>query len=258
MIANYHTHTWRCGHASGTEREYIETAIGAGTKILGFSDHTPYPFPNGYGSRMRMRTDQIEDYVTTILSLKKEYEEDIEIHLGFETEYYPDCFPALLELYRPYPIEYLILGQHHAKNEYDGWYNGAPTKDPYKLSFYVDQCIAAMDTGKFLYIAHPDLIHFTGEDSTYEQEMRRLLAAMKERHIPAEINFYGLMDHRNYPDPRFWRLAGETGVDVVFGNDAHMPEMNNLSLCEKQAEAMVSRYHLHHTQILQLPQGGIQ
>mgnify|MGYP002536991270 CR=1 FL=1 len=29
MIANYHTHTWRCMHASGTEREYVEKACGA-------------------------------------------------------------------------------------------------------------------------------------------------------------------------------------------------------------------------------------
>ena len=26
MKSNYHTHTWRCNHARGTEREYIETA----------------------------------------------------------------------------------------------------------------------------------------------------------------------------------------------------------------------------------------
>ena len=30
MIANYHTHTWRCHHAGGTERQYIESAIAAG------------------------------------------------------------------------------------------------------------------------------------------------------------------------------------------------------------------------------------
>ena len=45
MEANYHTHTWRCRHASGTERDYIENAIDHGIRILGFSDHTPYPFP---------------------------------------------------------------------------------------------------------------------------------------------------------------------------------------------------------------------
>ena len=33
MIANYHTHTWRCRHADGTEREYVERAIEGGLKI---------------------------------------------------------------------------------------------------------------------------------------------------------------------------------------------------------------------------------
>ena len=41
MLANYHTHTARCHHASGSEREYIEAAIAGGMKILGFSDHAP-------------------------------------------------------------------------------------------------------------------------------------------------------------------------------------------------------------------------
>ena len=41
MRANYHTHTPRCRHAVGSEREYIEQAIEAGMEILGFSDHTP-------------------------------------------------------------------------------------------------------------------------------------------------------------------------------------------------------------------------
>ena len=48
MIANYHTHTWRCNHAFGVEKQYIENAIEAGLRILGFADHTPYPFPKGY------------------------------------------------------------------------------------------------------------------------------------------------------------------------------------------------------------------
>lgn len=71
MIANYHTHTWRCRHADGTEREYVERTIEGGLKILGFSDHSPYPFPDGYDSGMRMRLDQVEGYVDTVLALKK-------------------------------------------------------------------------------------------------------------------------------------------------------------------------------------------
>lgn len=54
MIANYHTHTPRCNHAQGSEQEYVDAALSAGLKILGFSDHTPYFFPGDYYSTFRM------------------------------------------------------------------------------------------------------------------------------------------------------------------------------------------------------------
>ena len=112
MIANYHTHTWRCLHASGTEREYVENAIQGGLRILGFSDHTPMPYPDGYVSNVKMLPDQLEDYVDTVLKLKQEYRDDIEIRLGLEVEYYPALFEALLVLVRPLPMEYYLLAQH--------------------------------------------------------------------------------------------------------------------------------------------------
>ena len=134
MIANYHTHTWRCLHASGTEREYVENAIQGGLRILGFSDHTPMPYPDGYVSNVKMLPDQLEDYVDTVLKLKQEYRDDIEIRLGLEVEYYPALFEALLELVRPYPIEYFLLAQHYLGNEIGEPYCGAPTDSPEILS----------------------------------------------------------------------------------------------------------------------------
>ena len=48
MRMNLHTHTPRCHHATGSEREYIERAIAAGLQTLGFSDHAPMPFWGDY------------------------------------------------------------------------------------------------------------------------------------------------------------------------------------------------------------------
>lgn len=45
MLANYHTHTWRCNHAEAGEEDYVLAAIDQGFRILGFADHTPYFFP---------------------------------------------------------------------------------------------------------------------------------------------------------------------------------------------------------------------
>ena len=68
LYANYHTHTTRCNHASGSEREYIEQAISAGLIELGFSDHSPMVFhKEGYYSGFRMKPWQLEDYVKTQL-----------------------------------------------------------------------------------------------------------------------------------------------------------------------------------------------
>ena len=65
MIANYHTHTWRCSHATGTEEEYVQAALDRKLEILGFSDHTPYGFPQGYDSWFRMKQEQLADYCNT-------------------------------------------------------------------------------------------------------------------------------------------------------------------------------------------------
>ena len=61
MIANYHTHTFRCGHAEGNERDYAENASRAGLKTLGFSDHTPYDFFDSEPRNrpMRMKPEEL-------------------------------------------------------------------------------------------------------------------------------------------------------------------------------------------------------
>ena len=41
MKANFHTHTTRCGHASGTDEDYVRAALAQGFGVLGFSDHVP-------------------------------------------------------------------------------------------------------------------------------------------------------------------------------------------------------------------------
>ena len=66
MRYNLHTHTYRCNHASGTDREYVEAAIKAGMKTLGFADHCPQFFPNDYYSTFRMRPEAAADYVESL------------------------------------------------------------------------------------------------------------------------------------------------------------------------------------------------
>ncbi|MCI5649505.1 MAG: histidinol-phosphatase [Fusicatenibacter sp.] len=244
MIANYHTHTWRCMHASGEERAYVERAIEGGLKILGYSDHTPYPFPEGYVSGMRMRMDQLEEYVDTVLALKVEYRNEIEIHLGLEVEFYPAYFPALLNAVADYPVEYFLLAQHHLGNEIGDFYSGTVTQDPRHLERYVDQVREAMSTGRFTYLAHPDLIHFTGNSALYDQKMRELCRCAKAQDLPLEINFLGIGDRRHYPNEAFWKIAGEEHCKVIYGADAHTPETVWNPQAKNEADRLVEKYGL--------------
>ena len=92
LIENYHTHTFRCNHASGVEREYVEKAIAEGLEVMGFADHVPYrKMKCGY-SGFRMKPEQTKDYVDTINALKKEYEGKIKILLGYSIFYFPFLF----------------------------------------------------------------------------------------------------------------------------------------------------------------------
>lgn len=224
MIANYHTHTVRCRHAADTEREMIERAIASGLQILGFSDHTPYWFgETDFYSHFRMYPDQLEDYFRTLSDLRDEYRGQIELKIGLEVEYYPAYFETLLDHLRPFAPDYFLLGQHFVGNEADEQhiYSGALTTDPSILEGYCSQVIEAMQTGLFSYVAHPDLMNFCGDPDIYRRQMRRICREAVRLGLPVEVNFLGIWNGRNYPNPLFWQVAGEEGVTAVFGCDAH-------------------------------------
>lgn len=242
MYANYHTHTMRCRHASGEDKEYVEAAIESGIKVLGFSDHCPWVYPDGYESDIRMTPQETEGYVDSLLSLRKEYAPDIRILIGFEAEYLPRLLEAQDELLAQYPIDYIILGQHFLGSVHDSAYSGMATTDSERLTTYVDTVIEGMKTGRYLYLAHPDLINYIGDAGFYRQEMIRLCKFLKDIDSPIEINLLGAADGRNYPNPVFMDIAREIGNKAIIGVDAHAPEQlinpEGEEFCKKLADGM--------------------
>lgn len=226
MTANYHTHTPRCGHASGEEREYIEQAITAGIKLLGFSDHAPMPFEGGYTSPIRMMPEQAPEYVSRVRALAEEYKDDITIYVGFEAEYYPSLFDGMRRMYRELGIDYIILGQHFMPEENkSGCTPASPDPSDTRVTQYVDHVLKGLSTGVYSYLAHPDTLYYTGDNiEFYESEMRRLCEGAKALGIPLEINLLGMRDNRHYPSDRFFRIAAQVGCDTVIGIDAHSPQ----------------------------------
>ncbi len=248
MDYNFHTHTWRCSHAVGTEEEYIIRAIEGGITHLGFSDHIPFRCPDGYESiSMRVPIAQAHDYVRELRALREKYRDRIEISIGFEMEYFPDQFDTMLANARRWGAEYLILGQHFVKPEHpDGTHSNKPTCDVAALEFYADSLVRAMETGVFTYVAHPDVFYFTGDKAVYQSAMRKVCAASAALGVPLEINFYGIRDGRHYPRDAFWEIAGQEGAPVTFGFDAHDVPSAYDGASLVRAKQLVDQYGLNY------------
>lgn len=239
---NFHNHTYRCNHASGTDEEYVLEAIKNGYTTMGFSDHAPYIFPPKHKSGFRISLNDAQDYVNSINALKEKYKSMIDIKLGFEVEYYPELIEKELEYLADFKYDYIILGQHFTDNEYEphAHYSGSATDKTTLLDKYISQVLLAAKSGKFTYIAHPDLIYFTGEKDVYIKKMRYMLERLKEYNIPLEFNFLGFTDNRNYPNMDFWKMVKEIGNPVVIGLDAHKPETYSDKENLEKAKAVLS------------------
>ncbi len=247
MKVSLHNHTYRCRHAEGTEREYIERALENGIEVIGFSDHAPFMFPDGVESGYRVPVASAKEYVETLRTLREEYKERIKIEIGFEMEYYPLYFKDMLKGVVDAGAEYLILGQHYIRNE-------IPEKRQVMLRDnignddlveFVEEVSAAIRTGVFTYIAHPDVINFKGDSDLYLPEMKKICIEAKKYSVPLELNLLGIRSGRHYPNEKFWEMVGEIGCDVVYGFDAHdaMNAYDGESLII--AEKMRRKYNLN-------------
>lgn len=231
---NYHTHTNRCGHAGISEdSEYVERARANGIKQLGFSDHIPVPELAYQDPEHQMHISEVDEYIESIRHLQAQ-NPDMKINVGFEVEFDPMKEQFLGKLREK--VDYMILGQHFVPSS-----NGLIKKNnnpDYPLK-YAEMLCKAMESGIFDIVAHPD-IFMELRDSLASEEAKRqfddnavvasqmICNKAKEIGIPIELNFAGIDKGQimsdgkySYPHPTFWKIASETGVQVLYGVDAH-------------------------------------
>ena len=266
---NYHTHTYRCGHAIGSEEDMVLSAIKLGIKELGFSEHVPLPhyrrfllkslshsltdlhsilsciksiILNGPGMRMPYQTRF--EHETIVKDLKSQYVHQIKIYQGYECEYFKEYIPYYKKLLENHEVDYLILGNHFDKYPIHNCYYGKNNISDKMLLDYRDDVIQAIHTGLFSYIAHPDLFlqgrtHFDNlcEEITYD-----ICQEAKKYNIPLEINAGGIrkglikMDGKEvypYTNDYFFQIAAKLGNDIIIGIDAHHPHHFNKEIIEQ-------------------------
>ncbi len=249
VMRNYHTHTMRCKHALGTDEEFVITAIEQGFKTLGFSDHTPWPYDNGFVSNIRMDESQLGDYVSSIRSLQKKYGDRIEILIGLECEPFPQFYPWLKKIKEQYGLDYFILGNHASQaDEINHFFVQSKNEDDIKR--YAETTIAGLQSGMFVYLAHPEMAwgNYQILDDACLRMAETICEEAKKLNIPLEYNLLGnhyrAMNNTHglgYPHEAFWKIAGEHGNKGIVGIDAHRPVMLTWTDQFAEAQALLRR-----------------
>lgn len=231
MKANYHTHTLRCGHAEGTDEQYVKAALSQKFDVLGFSDHVPWPYKSSFTNPgVRMLLSQMDEYLASVRRLKEKYAGQIDILTGFECEHFPQYMGWLKEMAEEKQLDYLILGNHYDETDETGMYFGLSTTAAH-LRRYVDSTVKGIETGLFAYLAHPDLFlrRYRPFDANCRQAAKDLAQACAAHQLPMEYNLHDRYlsprtRRTSYPHPEFFEIAADAGVKIIIGLDAHEPK----------------------------------
>lgn len=286
MKTNFHTHTFRCGHAVGNEETMVKAAIEEDFEVLGFSEHIPLPkyskhiikgmpytFKNlrsfavackailtgGPGMRMPYKDKQV--HLDEVKRLKAAYADKITIYQGFEAEYFEEYLDYYQSLLTNGEVDYLILGNHFNKYTVHTRYYGRIDISDEDIINYKNDLLKAMDTDLFTYIAHPDLfmvgkVYF---DDLCESITREICQKALEKDVCLEVNAGGIRrgyrkvgDEIQYPYPNthFFDIVSEYGCKVILGIDGHTPDDFN----QDDIEALEKFAWRHKLNLISMPE----
>ncbi|MBF0380001.1 MAG: histidinol-phosphatase [Magnetococcales bacterium] len=230
---NLHTHTFRCKHATGEARDYAKKASEVGITLLGFSDHTP--LPDGRWSSIRMDMSELESYSTAVDQAAIEFPE-LTVLKGLEVEYIPD-FQGFFrdKILGEGGVDFLTGGIHFFLHKGEWKSVVSQITNSSELSAYTDFFIKSMESGLFLYMAHPDFfrLSYPTWDSHAQSCCRAICQAASELNVPLEINANGFRqlpiimgseECAPYPWLPFWQVASEYQLSISVGSDAHHPD----------------------------------
>lgn len=243
MIADYHIHTNRCGHAVGADREYAECAIARGLTEMGFADHCPlyYKIPEGFRFTQRGMGD-LTEYVRSLEALRREFH-PFPIRMGLEIDFLSGHEEQLTKMLRDYPFDYTIGSVHFIPEWSYGYitnYRSRPALEVYQRYYRIVQEMAR--SGIFQIIGHLDLprraVEEPGVDDLAHLE-EELVAVIADSGMAVEINSSGwrlALKGGGYPAQHLLQRLYHRGVPITFGSDAHRPQ--EVGTCFEQALAL--------------------
>lgn len=230
LKSNYHSHTYRCGHAEGDVKDRVEEALSLGFHTIGISEHGPQPHLRGN----RLSPEDVEEYLEDCSLVQWQYKDQIDVKIGYELEYYPEHKAYYQSLMDDPRCDYMVLGQHFIWKGNDfRWAYMAD--DDCDFDRYIAEIDEALGTGLFSFIAHPDLI-VSGPNLSFETRKRvahKLLDVLQKHNAIVELNGHGKRSRKAYPIRPFWELVKQRNLRVIINSDAHdYNVMNDVAMQE--------------------------
>ncbi|HSW35730.1 MAG TPA: histidinol-phosphatase HisJ family protein [Candidatus Limnocylindrales bacterium] len=231
-MIDYHLHTFRCCHATGSLEDFLAEAERKKLTEIGFADHFPLDLL-GFSPRVQvtMNSDELSQYVGQVVQLKDQ-SANVRVKLGIEVDYIPGTEEKLRALLSGYPFDY-VIGSIHFMGDWDfthpAYADDYRNKDLNKLyQRYFALVWEACSSQLFDIIGHIDVVKKFGyrPDSDLESYYYRTAQLMQQTDTCVELNTAGkdAPVGEFYPDRRFLEICRSENVLVTMGSDAHCPE----------------------------------
>lgn len=229
-ISDYHMHTPLCGHAVGEPHEYVDHALKAGLREVGFSDHAP--LISHEDPKVTMSFRQLPQYHRMMEDVQTKYRGKLLVKIALESDFLVGYEEQTRAMLQAYPYDYVIGSVHFIKqwgfdnpDEQDQW----KSKDINQVyRFYYELLRKSAESRLFDIMGHVDLVkkfgHRSGEDMT--DEITKTADVFKQSGVAIEVNTAGLRKpvKEIYPSLHALKIYRKAGVPLTFGSDAHDPK----------------------------------
>ncbi|MGW3012877.1 histidinol-phosphatase [Streptomyces sp. NPDC001219] len=234
-MIDLHTHHERCGHATGSLRDYVTAALDKGVRVLGLSDHTPWfaEDEDHAKPRVAMPKSEFPAYIAEALALKEEFAHSIEILVSTEADFFSGRMDPYSRALSGYPLDYVIGSVHmfEGRDIFDTrrWESVRDDELGAVKSRYFRAVAACARSGLFHVLGHVDALKgnypkLAGAPAPAAAD--EMLRAIRDAGAVMEINTSGgtKMCGGWYPDFDVLERAHHFGVPITFASDAHVPE----------------------------------
>lgn len=255
--SDYHVHTARCGHAGGSTRDYVLSALARGLTEVAITDHVPLYFLEGDDPEpeFAMAADELPGYVEEVLALREEFAGRIDVLLGIEADYAEGREADLRALLGPYPWDVVLGSVHWVAG---GWIDGPASAGRHETegteflwNKYYRLLAKACASGLFDVMTHFDLPKKFGHrrPAACAAAERGAVEAAARSRVAVEVSSAGLRKTvaEIYPGASLLTSLREAGVPLVFSSDAHAPAEVAWGQAEILAAARAAGYTTHLT-----------